>query len=107
MKDKYSDEPVLDIIDTEDTPEEKKIKNEEQVNRILNTFKNYGVAANPGSKRKFDQEPSISAEEEVKRKKHARKEKREYRKLMKAVENENRARNGEGLCCFHSIPDHC
>lgn len=98
LQDKYKDEPVLDIIDTED---EKQAKSEEQVNRILDTFRNHGVAANPVSKRKFDHEAAANAEEEAKRKKLAKKEKRKLKSIKKAAaEMENRSRNGEGSCCL-------
>lgn len=102
LQDKYKDEPVLDIIDTED---EKKAKSEEQVNRILDTFRNHGVVANPASKRKFDHEAATNAEEEAKRKKIAKKERRKLKTSKKAAEAENRARNGEGSCCLCPILD--
>lgn len=98
MKDKFKDEDILTIIDTEDTAEEeekkkkkkKKAKNEEQVNRILNAFKSYGVA-NPGSKRKLD-EDTAAVPESGKRKKHNRREKRKLRS-----ETDKSPHNGEGL----------
>lgn len=93
---------MLEIIDSED---EKIAKSEEQVNRILDTFRNHGAVANPASKRKFDHEAATNAEEEAKRKKLSKKEKRKIKTIKKAAEMENRSRNGEGSCCLCPVLD--
>ncbi|KAL0635119.1 hypothetical protein Q9L58_005940 [Maublancomyces gigas] len=102
LKDKYKDDEILEIIDTEDTKdeetpaiidkdtlEEKRAKNEEQVNRILNTFKSHGVASTV--KRKL---PEDGPEEYNKRKKLVKKAKKELR----AAENASKSSHkGEGV----------
>lgn len=99
LKDKYKDDEILEIIDIEDTLEEKKAKNEEQVNRILNTFKSYGVASTVNSgKRKLAED---GAEEGNKRKRLGKK----ARKERWVVENASKSSHkGEGLCCISFTP---
>lgn len=86
------DEETLAIID-KDTLEEKKAKNKEQVNRILNAFKSYGVASTVNSgKRKL---PEDGPEEGNKRKRPGKKARKERWEAENASKSSHK---GEGLC---------
>lgn len=105
-KDKYEHEKILTINDTEDVPDDKKMKNEKQVNRILNTFKNHGVSVSPGGKRKFDGDTTGGGTEEDVRRERKNASKKKRRQERKEAEKANRLSNNDEGLCYPSYVSH-